>query len=237
MRRRRLWVEYDGQKWPVTVYRRKAPRLTIRVLPDLSVQATAPVGHRLSAIRVRVQRRAGWISRQRQRFSRFHPFPPPRRYISGETHLYLGRQYRLKVHPAAKRGVKLLGCFFHVHTPRPRHRPGVRQLLESWYDVHAKHLFAQRLQAQHARLSSLKLPKPRLRVQQMVKRWGSCTKEGTILLNRNLVKTPSECVDYVIVHELCHLREHGHGSRFQRLLSTVLPDWPRRKERLNSFVL
>lgn len=236
-RGRRLWIEYDGERWPVTVYRRRSPHLTLRVQPNLAVEAVAPLGRKLPAIRGRIECRAAWIARQRRRFTRFHPFPPPRRYVAGETHLYLGRQYRLKVHRAFKGTVKLVGRYLHVHAPRSHQHATVRRLLEAWYDTRARNLLGRRLEEQHARLASLKLPMPRLLIRRMKRRWGSCTRNGAILLNRDLVKTPSECVDYVIVHELAHLREHGHGPRFRRLLSTLLPDWERRKARLNSFVI
>lgn len=62
---------------------------------------------------------------------------------------------------------------------------------------------------------------------------GSCTAEGHILLNLDLIVAPIMCIEYVVVHELCHLREHNHGNDFYRLLKLMMPDWERRRERLN----
>jgi len=74
------------------------------------------------------------------------------------------------------------------------------------------------------------------RLQQLTKRWGSCTASGEILLNVDLVKAPKESIDYVIVHELCHLKERRHGNKFAALMDKALPDWRTRREKLNRLV-
>ena len=112
-----------------------------------------------------------------------------------------------------------------------------RSLVASWYDDHAKAIFKNRMSVCLANCSSLKLPSPpKLFVRPMKRRWGSCTKQGRITLNVDLVKAPIHCIDYVIVHELCHLKIHDHSLAFYRLLSRVMPDWPTRKQRLDSQV-
>ena len=134
--------------------------------------------------------------------------------------------------------MKLVGRFLHVQVTRREEGERVRGLLEDWYRTHAKRVFAHRLEGCLESTRSLGLETvPNLVIRKMAKRWGSCTRAGNILLNLDLVKVPVHCIDYVIVHELCHLKVHNHGREFYRLLARCLPDWEARKKRLESVVL
>lgn len=230
-------VSFGKQRISYSLKFRDRERLAISVHPDRTVSVVAPMGRSVEEVTGRVQKRAGWIVKQRMHFDQFHPLTPPRRFVSGETHLYLGRQYRLKLIESKDSVVKLVGRFLLVKSPNRDEAGIVSQLLDDWYVDHARKVFARRLEACLESARSLNLPMPEAVVRKMSKRWGSCTKTGRILLNRELVKTPLHCVDYVIMHELCHLKIHDHSPRFYRLLSRCMPDWEKRKKRLESFVL
>lgn len=157
--------------------------------------------------------------------------------MAGETHLYLGRQYRLRIHQASSASVKLVGRFFHVSVPDREDTGAIAAAMERWYRSHAERIFHQRLEHCAQAAASLRSRSIRLRIRPMKRRWGSCTRAGTITLNIDLVKTPLHCIEYVIMHELCHLHIYDHSPAFFRLLSRCMPDWRQRKERLESVVL
>ncbi|GIX04589.1 MAG: metal-dependent hydrolase [Planctomycetaceae bacterium] len=232
-----LEVTFGKQRIPFDLEFRDRERLAISVNPDQSVTVAAPAGRSVEEVLERVQKRAAWIARQRAHFEEFQPLTPPRRFVAGETHLYLGRQYRLKLTEDEIASVKLVGQFFRVHLPERNDADKVRRLLDDWYRNHAKEIFARRLDVCLESARSLGVSQPEIVVRQMTKRWGSCTKAGRILLNTELVKTPLHCIEYVIMHELCHLKVHDHSPKFYQLLSRCMPDWERRKQRLESFVL
>lgn len=223
---------FGGERIEFRLRRTNRRTLAITVRPDLGVLVAAPRKAALETVLGKVRKRAGWIRRQQRFFGEFLPQTPPRRYVSGETHRYLGRQYRLKVVKAEESSVKLQGRFIWVHAPNKHDRVRVRKLVEAWYLAHAKERFARSVAESAARLGTRLASPPRIQLRRMPKRWGSWTRRGVIYLNPELVKAPGSCIDYVVMHELCHLVHGHHGPAFYALLSRTMPDWEQRKQRL-----
>ncbi len=219
------------------ITRRQRKTLEIAVEPNATVVVAAPLDASLDAIEMRLRRRAAWIMRQQRYFTQFLPRTPERRFISGETHLYLGRQYRLKVVPHVQETVKLLRGFIVVQTHRPCRAEITHELVEAWYRARAHIKFAERIEFNLGRFPDPEAFRPRgLIVRQIRQRWGSMSPAGRLLLNRRLIEAPVDAIDYVITHELYHIAEPHHGAAFYELLDRVLPDWERRKQRLESIM-
>lgn len=225
-------LAYGGETVDYTLVRRPRRTLSITVHPDLRVTVVAPETAEDDLIHARVRKRARWVVRQRSRFLAWMPKPTKRSWKSGETHRYLGRQYRLKVVQGGVTGVKLRGRYFEVKVKRPDDAEEVRGAMDAWIREKAKERYAETLTRLESTLRTYGLEPPRIRVRKMSKRWGSCIPDGVILLNPDLVKTPSVCVEYVVAHELCHLKHPHHGKSFFQMLDAVMPDWEVRKERL-----
>ncbi len=214
---------------------RPRKHMGITVYPDLRVGVAAPIGTDIQEVRCRVLKRAPWILKQLHWFESFRPLPTPRQYLNGETHWYLGKRYRLKINKDDPTSVKLCGGFLEVATEHPNDNEKVRALVQVWYREHARALFQRRMEVCQALVPVPKHATPKLLVRKLQGRWGSCSKEGRILLNVELVRAPMECIDYVVVHELCHLRVREHSPEFYRLLLKVMPDWKKRKAKLEMF--
>jgi hypothetical protein len=209
--------------------------LAIEVHPDCRVLVRAPQDCDKALIAQRVQKRARWISRQIEEFERYRPRTPPRQYVNGESHLYLGRQYRLKISAAAKAGIRLSRGNLLVSAPGGHGPQRINALLDRWYLERARFVFGDVLKAGLDRFRLTE--QPRLVVRTMRSRWGSLSPSGTMTLNVNLVRAPRRCIEYVVTHELCHLRHRNHEPRFFKLLGQVMPDWQQRKERLERALL
>jgi predicted metal-dependent hydrolase len=225
------------QQVDIPVWMEERKRLSIRVQPDQSITARAPLAYSYEEIQSKLQKRAGWIEQQLDYFEPYQPIQPERQYISGETHYYLGRQYRLKVSEGSQESVKLIGQFFQVATPDAQNHERVKGLMQVWTRQHAITLIQRRAALYLERVQRSGAKEPVFQFRRMEKRWGSCTPKGVITFNTELVKAPIHCIDYVVLHELCHLVEEGHTPRFYRLLERLMPDWKKRKERLEKVVL
>ncbi len=212
-------------------------RFRVSVGPGPSVEVRAPLKATDENVAARLARRAKWLRKQLRHFSAFPPPIPPRQYVSGETHIYLGRQYRLRVLKAQTECVRLKGKFLVVRTPHPKDTTAVRRAVESWYGNHARRYITGKVDHWLGQTCFHRTQCPAIRFARMQRRWGSCSAAGTITLNTDLIKVPSHCIDYVVVHELCHLKCAHHGRPFDRLLNRCMPDWRAAKARLDAFVL
>ena len=229
---------YGKKKVAYSVSRRERSTLEISVYPDCSVEVVAPLDASDEAIASRVKRRLKWIIRQQRGFENFYPKPTPREYISGESWLYQGRQYRLKV--IEKEGppkVALRRPVLAVETPNRQDRTTIKNELDKWYRKRAQERFEIRYEVCSKEVLAYGIDAPTMHLQRMAKRWGSYSPSGRILLNPELVKAPTECIDYVILHELCHVKYRGHDKQFYQLLKRIVPDWLRLKYRLEHLPL
>lgn len=211
--------------------------LAIHVYPDGQVIVDAPKNASNQAIAEKVKKRASWIFKQRLQFEAYPPALPQRRYVSGETHRYLGRQYRLQINQGIMEQVKLMHGRLMVETVNPDKTEKVKTLLQDWYRLRARAVFLERYGFCVRQVAQLGIEHQKgFQLRFMSKRWGSCTNQGNIILNPELIAAPKDCLDYVITHELCHLKERNHSPVFYKLLTAVMKDWELRRKRLNEMV-
>ncbi len=218
------------------IHRAERKTLNIQVHPDGLVHVLAPLNADEGAIAQKVKQKAGWIIRQQDHFASFLPLTPPRKYVNGETHLYLGRQYQLRKVESENQQVKLYRGCIEVHS-LDTSDSAIEQILQEWYKVKAREIFADLLAeylSKHCRFQKYSV---NLHVKKMPTRWGSCSPAGRITLNSELVKAPKACIEYVILHELCHLIIPSHNRKFYRLLSVLMPDWENWKARLERVMV
>ena len=225
-------VTWGDRRLPYAIRRsaRRKKTVAVTVDPGGSVLVVAPVRLARTRLDEIVTRKAAWIAQRVRRAESRDPPPAPREFVSGESVLYLGRHYRLKVHPDGNGPAKLRGGWLHISAPAGADQAaGVRTALVSWFRRHAAERLPERVETWRAKAG---VPVPRVVVADQRKRWGSCDHRGTIRLNWRIVQAPMRLVDYVVVHELVHLRHRGHGRDYWRTVGRIMPDYERRREEL-----
>ncbi len=225
-------LEIGRERIEFRLRRSSRKTLGIAVDPTGNVLVTAPATAALDAITDIVKRRAAWIL-DKQAEVEARPVPiTPRRYVPGETHLFLGRQYRLSVDPDSL-GTRREGDRIVVGGISADEPGRIRNRLNNWYGREARRLFGERLTVCMALFRGEVAERPTLKIAPLDKRWGSYVHAtNTLILNRALVQASSPLIDYVIIHELCHVKNRDHGRDFVTALGAKLPDWPKRKAKL-----
>jgi len=227
-------ITFGSTKINFDIIRSIRKTLSIVVYPNKATEVLSPMDISEDDIKKSVFRRAPWIIKQYFFFDSLGKRTPKRKYISGESHLYLGRQYVLRVIIGKPNSVKYKGrCFEIVCSKKNK----AKELMNEWYKERAKVKFSEIAEPIIQRFAKYKVEPFSIYIQEMSSRWGSCTNKGKIILNTELIKAPRPCIEYVITHELCHLVCRNHNKDFFKLLQKEMPDWEKWKDKLEVFLM
>ncbi len=223
-----LYGDYSYQYYLVQ-QDRKTVSLTVQ--PSLNIILKCPHDYTSSHVEKFLKRKWHWMEKQLRDLRRFQIKRTPKEYVSGEAFLYLGRQYKLVVCKAARDAVRIEKGRIRIEsTKKLDDTAHNRKLLESWYQSRAESVFNERYKLMIQKFNYDFVPT--LAIRQMEKRWGSFLVKKKILLNPELIKASKECIDYVITHELCHMKYQNHSEKYFRFLQSKCPNWKELKEKL-----
>ncbi len=205
--------------------------LSLTVTPDLQIILKCPEITENEKIETFLQKKWFWLEKQLSFFKKYKRQVYEREYVSGESYRYLGRQYKLLVKRSVTEKVALSSGIIHLHTTElVSNSKYNKKILTDWFLNQAVKVFEDRYEQMLLKFE-YKNP-PIVSVREMHKRWGSYLGKHKILLNPKLIHLPKECIDYVLVHELCHMKYRDHNKRFYDLLEKQFPRWRKVKEKL-----
>ena len=229
-------IKNSDQEIICDLRRKKCKRLSITVHPDLKVKITAPFNMSDTFIEDALKEKTAWIVKSVNKLKKCRILPSPEQYVSGERLAYLGDEYTLKVIQGKREPAVISDKNLIVSIPRTDTQ-SVKKAVDKWYRNQAEELFTKYLDDNFPTVSPYVNVTPMLKIRIMKRKWGSCSISGKITLNLRLIELPPECIEFIVMHELCHLKHPNHSKYFYAFLFKCMPDWKEKDITLKGFRL
>lgn len=230
----------DLRLFPDFEYRTEYSRrktMAIVVSPHKGVIVRAPVRTPVSTIEKFLNEKSGWITKILAGFNSLEMLDKPEGYNDGDSVMLFGRPYLLKMVRSGRNAIRISnGQTIELEHDLNLNPLTTRSILESWFKQTAKNRLASKFGEALVKYRDYEFRPTGFTVRTMKKRWGSCSSRGKIAISYDLIRLDELYSDYVIAHELCHLKHHNHGSGYYKLLSEVFPDWKRTRKELRKYL-
>lgn len=231
-------IQFGNREIEYKLQRKNVKNINLIVKPNMDVVVSASCQVPQDYIDSYVKDKAPWIIRNLDNFKDTLSEDVPRRYVSGETVKFLGKQYRLRTIEGAPEDVSLKDGFIDLSVNDAGNRIKKQKKLSQWLRQQANTTFHKSLDTVYPKLQKYGIVKPGILIRSMKARWGSCLRDrGLLLLNLELIKAPSHCIDYVVLHELLHFMCPRHDNKFYGYMTVLMPDWVERKSILDEEVV
>ena len=208
----------------------------ISVLPDSSVIVRVPNLTPFKTISRIVTEKYDWIVKHRDNYRKLDKSSLNRSYSTGENHLFRGNESVLKIEKSEKSYIRFYDSTIELGINKPENFAAVKRLLYKGYKNEALVLFPELMKKVLKEHEEQMFKPTGLVVRTMKRRWGSCSSKGKITLSTELIKLSDLFIEYVITHELCHLKHHNHGSQYYKLLSQLFPEWKSVRKELRKYI-
>ena len=223
-------IQHNNEIIEYTIKRSKRKTACLRILPDGTIEVRGPRVMTDVFVLNFVESKADWIIEKRREVVEHQSKKRPHTYQSGDVFLYLGKEYVLTLVAAGRKRVELTEGKLAVYTTSFEPK-AIEKLIKEWYKKQATEYIVNRVAYYVPMISG----EPEgVTMENRKGRWGSCSSTRELTFNRRLILAPSEIIDYVVVHELCHLKHMDHSPAFWKAVEAVLPDYKKRREWLKN---
>lgn len=247
-------LNYQNIELECIILRKNVKNINLSIRSDMTIRVSANKRVPLIQITEFINKKSDWIIKHIKRYQARQPQEQSKiAYQSGETLRYLGNQYKLRVIQLgetsevllnvdisgnSKEVVKLYEGEIFLIVKDKNNYERKRKLINAWYDEKAREQFAESLEQIYPLVAMYGIAKPSIQMRSMVSRWGSCKiRKQTIQLNSKLIKTPRQCIDYVVLHELAHFIHRNHDKVFYGFITNIMPDWKQRSAMLDEEIV
>lgn len=216
------------------VYSDKRKKATLAVYPMKEVEISVPKNLEREHIQILVKKKADWVIKQLLWFDEITQIDSSKEHANGETYLHIGRQYRLQIEKGKGRAeAKIVGkrliVNLPIYTPKKYEKKVIKAAIWKFYRQQTEEKVTGLLKKYSMKLN---IQSPRFTIKNQFKRWGSCTSKNKLIFNLRLAMAPMSQIEYVVSHELCHIKIKGHSIEYWKLLKSIMPEFKNRKEAL-----
>jgi len=237
--RKKIFEEhlFQDEKDSFVYFVRKSRRRSFQIVvyPEKRVEVHAPLSSNYNAINDLLLKKKGWVIKKMEQAPGKSIPRRPGFWKDGESIFFLGTPYQISVAQAKKNKVELRGSCMEISVKDKDDNDVALKTVKKFLMESSILLFKERIIWGLERMARYNLVMPQIKVRKMRTRWGSCSSKKSITLNSELIHYPVELIDYIVLHELCHMVVPNHSSRYYRLLESVLPDWKERRGKLNAM--
>ena len=226
--------QFEDIEFRIIYSRRRT--LGISILPDSTVIVRAPAMASLKTITRIVEQKADWIKKHRDNYRDRDDKKLSVSYVPGETHLFRGTGYILNVKRSNRSFIRFSENTIECGLDKHEEQLAVRKLLYTGYKREAMRIFPEIFGLVLKKHENQNFRPAQLVIRSMKRRWGSCSKKGIITLSTELIKLPDIFIEYVITHELCHLKHHNHGKEYYKLLTELFPAWKQARMDMRGYI-
>lgn len=228
-------IQYGTTRIDFNIEYKKRKTISISVEPAEGIIVAAPEGMSEDDIKEIVKSRGAWIVQRLYEFRNIESKKVNREFVNGESFMYLGRNYSLEIHvDKTLKGhgyVKLYRGKFHVYV-KEKTDEAVRSAMETWYRTKAEEQILRRIK--YFQKFFTKKPSS-IKIKEQKKRWASCTSKDELLFNWRCSMAKASVIDYIIVHEMCHMYYRNHSKDFWDMVASIMSDYEARKEWLRDY--
>ena len=208
--------------------------LSARILSDGSLIVKSPLFVSLEEVKLFITKHMRWIVKKKEGARQLNT-GASEEYTHNSILLFMGNKYQLVIQQGLLDKVFIEDGKMMFYATRPKNQKHIKKVLDGWYLKQAHEVFDESLLRCLDNFSGLQMPD--LVIRNMKRRWGSYSSSHKITLTLSLIKAPERCIDYVVIHELCHAYHMNHGKEFKKLLSLKILNWKEIKKELNSYVI
>ncbi|HKK42437.1 MAG TPA: SprT family zinc-dependent metalloprotease [Bacteroidales bacterium] len=221
----------------LTIIYSKRRTIGISIRQDASVIIRVPARTPMKTIERIVAGKAGWIKKHRDNYLENTSLRPGIKYCQGETHMFRGKMLSLNITRSDRPSVSFNINSIELFARNPEDRDEVKRILYRGYRQNAGQVFPVIMSEVLAELHDYHFRPSLLIIRTMKRRWGSCSMKGLITLNTELIKLADRYIEYVIIHELCHLKHHNHSKQYYEQLSELCPDWKSVRQEMKKYII